>query len=276
MIFARPGALPDDSGGRFPGTDTLSDFAVNLRAGKRLVGTLIALPSPEVAEILARAGFDWLFLDAEHGPFAPHQCLPLVQAAAPCPCLIRVPAAEPVWIGKALDVGAAGIIVPRIDSAADAERAVACAKYPPQGSRGLGLGRAHGYGASAGDYLKRANRDTVVVVQVETRAAVEDIEAIAAVAGIDAVLIGPNDLAASLGRLGELDAPEVVAAIDRVAAVCGGAGVAMGFFGATAEALRPYAERGFPLLVLGVDSLFLLESARAALAALGIEGPGRR
>ncbi len=252
------------------------NFAAELRAGKRLVGTLIALPSPEVAEILAQAGFDWLFLDAEHGPFAPHQCLPLIQAAAPCPCLIRVPAPEPVWIGKALDIGAAGIIVPRIDSAADAARAVACAKYPPRGSRGLGLGRAHGYGASSEEYLRRANDDTVVVVQVETRAAVEDIEAIAAVAGIDAVLIGPNDLAASLGHLGRLDAQEVIAAIDRVAAVCGRAGIAMGFFGATAEALEPYAERGFPLLVLGVDSLFLLESARAALAAVGFRPHGRR
>ncbi len=243
-------------------------FVNDLKAGRLLIGTIVALPSPEVAEILARVGYDWLFLDAEHGPFAPQDALGMLQAAGNCPCIVRVPAADAVGINKALDIGAQGIIVPRVDTAEQAEAAVRSAKYSPQGQRGIGLGRAHGYGTDGSGYMDRANRDTVVIIQVETRAGVDNVESIARVEGIDAIFIGPNDLAASLGFRGQLDSPDVLNAIDTVAAAARKAGIRLGIFGATPAAVRPYIEQGFTLIAAGVDSLFLIATARETLDAL--------
>lgn len=245
-----------------------SAFAGRLRRGDTLIGTLVGFNNSAVVESLAGCGFDWLFLDAEHGAFLPAECLPLLQAAGPCPCLIRVPAAEPIWIKKALDAGAGGIIVPQVHDATQARETIAAAKYSPQGNRGVGVGRAHDYGPAFEDYLRHANNDTVVVLQAESRAAVDNIAEIAALPGLDAILIGPYDLSASLGHIGEVDHPEVREAIDTIAGACQKAGVRLGIFGISAEAVRPYMEKGFSLITVGVDSLFLNQAASAALASL--------
>src|SRR5689334_16358789 len=129
------------------------DFRARLRRGERLLGTMITLPAPEVAEIMAAVGFDWLFLDAEHGVFAAHALQAMLQAAGPIPCLVRISAAAEVPIKQALDIGAAGIIAPQVNSAAQAEQVVSWAKYAPLGARGVGVGRAHGYGLQLGAYL---------------------------------------------------------------------------------------------------------------------------
>jgi 2-keto-3-deoxy-L-rhamnonate aldolase RhmA len=244
------------------------DFRARLRRGERLIGTIVTLPSPEVTEVLA-VGFVWLFLDAEHSVLATRNLQALLQAAgAALPGVVRVAAAAEVPIKKALDIGAAGIIVPQVNSAAQAEQVVRLARYSPLGTRGVGVGRAHGYGLRLQEYLASANDEIAVIVQVEHIDAVRQIEAITGVGGIDAVLVGPYDLSASLGRLGDVAHPDVQAAIDHVTHVCQAAGVPLGIFGVSDAALHPYLARNYTLIDAGVDTLLLAQAAQAMLAEL--------
>lgn len=241
-------------------------FRRRLRAGKLLRGTMLTLPLPAVAEVLAEAGFDWLFVDAEHGPFELGDIAAVLQAVdRQLFCVVRVPAIDAMAIRRTLDLGAAGIIVPQVNTAEEAAAVVRYARYAPDGARGVGLARAHGYGADFSGYLERANRDVGIVVQAEHVRAVENIESIAAVPGIDAILIGPYDLSASLGRTGQLEHPEVVAAIDHMTEVCRSAGMPLGIFGLSAASVLPYARRGYTLLVAGVDAVLLSTGARQLL-----------
>ena len=245
------------------------DFRARLRQGDRLIGTMVTLASPEVTEVLASAGFDWLFLDAEHSTLAASDLQGLLQAAgAAMPCVVRVAAAAEVPIKQALDIGAAGVIVPQVNSAAQAAEVVRLAKYSPLGTRGVGVARAHGYGLRLREYLASANDQTAVIVQVEHVDAVAQIEAIVSVAGIDAVLVGPYDLSASLGRMGEVTHSDVLEAIDRVTRVCQQAGVRLGIFGVSAAAIQPYIARGYTLLVGGIDTLLLGQAAQSLLGEL--------
>ncbi|MDZ4683936.1 MAG: aldolase/citrate lyase family protein [Planctomycetaceae bacterium] len=244
-------------------------FRARLAGGETLLGTMLTLPNAAVAEILADAGFDWLFVDGEHGPLQTHDILAILQAVGHrTPCLVRVPAAGEVPIKTVLDLGADGIIVPQVNSAEEAARVVQWARYAPQGSRGVGLARAHGYGRRFKEYVETANERTVVVVQVEHIRAVENIEAIVQVPGVDAVLLGPYDLSASLGKLGQIDDPAVVAAIDRVMTTCRAAKIPLGYFGVTAAAVQPFIDRGCTLITAGVDTLFLGQSAGQMLKQL--------
>lgn len=243
-------------------------FSERLRKGELLIGTLVSMPSPEITEILSNTGYDWLFIDAEHGAFNPQQAQSMLQAAGDVPCVIRVPSGDEVWIKKALDIGAAGIIVPQVHTAEQAKQIVKSCKYSPQGSRGVGIGRAHKYGMGFEDYIKKANRNTAVILQAESRQAIDNIEAITAIKGVDAVLIGPYDLSASLGKIGQVSHPVVVKAIDKVIKACKKTGVKLGFFGVNADAVKPYMKKGFTLITVGVDTLFLIKSAKETLAAV--------
>ena len=247
----------------------MKSFRARLKQGELLLGSLISLPNTEVVELLAKIGFDWLFIDGEHGPFDALQMQHMLQAASPhCPCLIRVASHDVVAIKNALDIGAAGIIVPQINTVTEAAQAIQAAKYPPTGNRGVGLARAHGYGLNFSDYLSRADSETCVVLQAETRAAVDNIEDIVALDHLDAILIGPYDLSANLGHMGELEHPEVVAAIKKVERACKQKNVQLGYFGVNAQAVGPYIDRGFTLIAAGVDSLFLLNGAQELIQAL--------
>lgn len=240
-----------------------------LLRGRRLVGTIVTLPTPEVSEILAGAGFDWLFVDVEHAPMGFRDAQALLQAAGnSCPCLVRVPAGEEVWIKKALDIGAAGVIVPQVHSAAQAGRIVGLCKYPPEGSRGVGVARAQGYGSRLGEYIATANEQLAVVIQAESEAAVRNIDSIVKVPGVDAIFIGPYDLSASLGKPGAVTDPEVTGAIAAVRKSCLNAGVALGAFGVDAQAVQPFIEQGFTLIAVGIDTLFLSGKARDVLSGI--------
>ena len=244
-------------------------FRTRLLQGDLLIGTMITLTSPEVAEIMAEVGFDWLFLDAEHSVFEAREIQALLQAAGSAmPCVVRLPMAAEVPIKKALDVGAAGIIAPLVNSAAQAEQVVRLAKYAPAGARGVGIGRAHRYGLKLREYVADANQHTAVIVQAEHIDAVRNIESIVRVEGVDAVLIGPYDLSASLGCLGQVDHPDVTHAIDRVTEVCQQAGVPLGIFGVSADAVKPYIDRGYTLIVAGVDTMLMAQAAGRLLAQL--------
>jgi 2-keto-3-deoxy-L-rhamnonate aldolase RhmA len=230
---------------------------------------MVTLPTPAVAEILADTGFDWLFVDGEHGPLGTTEVLSILQAVGDrIPCIVRVPVADEVYIKQVLDLGAAGIIAPQVNTAELAAAVVSAARYAPEGSRGVGLARAHGYGMAFQDYIENANQHTTVIVQAEHALGVENIESIAAVPGIDAVLLGPYDLAASLGKMGAIDDPVVTAAIDRVTTTCQSAGVPLGYFGVTADAVRPYVDLGYQLVIAGTDTLFLGAAARRTLDAM--------
>jgi 2-dehydro-3-deoxyglucarate aldolase len=245
------------------------DFRARLKRREQLLGTMVTLASGASAEVLAGLGFDWLFVDAEHGPLETRELLEILRAVGDkTACIVRVPQAAELPIKKALDLGAHGIIVPQVNTAEQAAAVVRWSRYAPEGERGVGLARAHGYGQKFREYLGAANREIAVVVQAEHARAVENIDAIVRVPGIDAVLIGPYDLSASLGKMGQVDDPAVVAAIDRVTAACRGVGMPLGIFGATAAAVRPYVARGYSLLVASVDTLYLANGAKALLAEL--------
>jgi 2-keto-3-deoxy-L-rhamnonate aldolase RhmA len=246
-----------------------NDFRARLKRGERLLGTMITLASPSAAEVLAGVGFDWFFIDGEHGPLETRELLAILQAVSHrAACIVRVPAADEVAIKKVLDLGAHGIIVPQVNSAEQAAAAVRFARYAPEGTRGVGLARAHGYGQRFAEYLESANREIAVIVQAEHAAAVDDIESIVAVAGVDAVLLGPYDLSASLGTMGKVNDPAVVAAIRRVTDACKAARMPLGIFGVTAAAVKPYVAEGYSLIVAGVDTTLLGGAARALLAEL--------
>ena len=247
----------------------MKSFRNRLIEGDLLLSTLISFPSPEVVELLSKLDIDWLFIDGEHGPFDTLQMQRMLQAVASnCACLIRVPSHDAVSIKRALDIGAHGIIVPQIRTADEARSAIQAAKYPPNGIRGVGIARAHEYGISFSSYLENADHEICVVIQAETREAINNIEEIAAVEDVDAILIGPYDLSANLGFTGQIEHPEVVTAIEKVAQACKKENVKLGYFGVNAESVRPYIDKGFTLLTVGVDSLLLLESAKEMIEAL--------
>jgi 2-keto-3-deoxy-L-rhamnonate aldolase RhmA len=245
-----------------------TSFRARLRSGETLFAPLMTLDSPAVAELMAAAGFDWLFIDAEHSTLNASQMQSLLQGAGSTPCVIRIESGDEVPIKKALDIGAAGIIVPQVNSADHARRIVQSAKYAPVGQRGLGIARAHRYGLRVREYMQNANDDTAVIVQAEHRDAVANIEAIVKVKGVDGVLIGPYDLSASLDLPGAVDHADVRGAIERVRTACQAAGVPIGIFGLTAEAVRPYMDNGFTMIVAGVDTVLLASAATTLVAAL--------
>jgi 2-dehydro-3-deoxyglucarate aldolase len=249
------------------------NFREALARGTPLVGPVVTLPCPGVVEILAEVGYDWFFIDGEHGPMDIGHIVGLLQAAqGRCPCLVRVPSSEDVFIKRALDAGADGIIVPLVNSAETARRVVDSAKYPPEGKRSVGGGRAHTYGFTFDRYLATANARVAVVLQVEHVQAARNIESILDVAGIDAIFVGPYDMSASLGKPGRIDDPEVQAHIFAVRDACRRRGMPLGIFVAAAEAAPPFIRQGFTLLAVGADAGLLGEAARRSLTAA--KGPG--
>ena len=252
----------------------IQGFRDRLHGGDTLHGTLLNLPSAAVAEVIATAGFDWLFIDTEHGAIGTSALVSILQAVdRDLACIVRVPELNVGSIKRVLDLGAGGIIVPQIETGEQAAAAVRFARYTPDGERGMGLARAHGYGFRFREYVARANDEITVVVQVEHARAVENIDAIAAVKGLDAVFVGPYDLSASLGHPGDVEHPAVVAAIDRVTQACRAVGMPLGIFGADADAVAGYMERGYTLICAGVDCLLLGAGARQLRQKLeAIEG----
>lgn len=246
-----------------------SNFRKRLLDGDVLLGSLITIASAEVAEIMAAVGFDWLFIDTEHSPFNTHGAQKILQATGPgCPGVVRVPAIDDVWIKKALDSGASGIIAPQINTAADAAAVVRMSKYPPDGTRGVGIGRAHQYGLAFDAYMEQANNEIAVIVQVETTQALKNISEIVQVPGIDAIFVGPYDLSASLGKMGQLADPEVKRALDTVTQACRTAGVRLGIFAATANDIKPFLEQNYTLLAIGTDGLLMAQKAKEILQSL--------
>lgn len=235
-----------------------------------LLGTVVTVDAPEVSEALAGCGLGWLLIDAEHAPtLSAGRVQRILQAVhGRCRTVVRVPANDPTWIGRVLDAGCDGVLIPRVADSDDAARAVRAAKYPLAGGRSVGIARAHGYGASLDEYLRHANDSTVVIVEVEDEAAVDSIDAIVAVPGVAGVFVGTYDLSGSMGWPGTPDHRAVIAAVDHVRARCRAAGMPVGIFAPDAAAAVEQTGRGVDLLAVGTDLTLLTGTVRAALAHL--------
>jgi 2-dehydro-3-deoxyglucarate aldolase len=253
-----------------------------LREGGVSIGSWMSIGHVSIAEILAGAGYDWVVIETEHTAIDVSEVLRLliaVDAAGSVP-LVRLAAVDPTQAKAVMDSGAAGVLVPMVNTRADAETAVRSVKYPPQGFRGVGVARAQGYGQRLDEYLRTANDDSLVVVQIEHVDAVNAIDDILSVPGIDATFIGPYDLSSSMGLPGQLDHPDVVAAMDRVLERTIARGIAAGVHivraETAAEDLRGRIAQGYRFIAVGSD-LFLLghvarslhAQARAVLAGRG-------
>ena len=240
-----------------------------LRESKPLVGTLVTIASPEVAEVLVLAGFDWLFIDLEHGSLSVQDAQRAIQAVAGgCYTVVRVADGTAENVKRVLDIGCDGIIAPHVNSAEEARRIVALSKYPPLGERSVGLGRAQGYGLTFGDYISSANERIAVIVQVEHQDAVANVHKILAVPGVDAVFVGPYDLSGSMGILGQVSDARVLEAIENVRAACATSKMPFGIFSAIAEQASAAIKKGARIVAVGTDLMHMADSARGILEAM--------
>jgi 2-dehydro-3-deoxyglucarate aldolase/4-hydroxy-2-oxoheptanedioate aldolase len=239
-----------------------------LKAGKKTAGAWAQLCSPTSAEILCRAGFDWLLIDMEHSPADLQTLVAQLQAmgaygVAP---LVRAPWNDLVWIKRILDAGAYGVMIPSVNTREQAIAAVQACKYPPVGIRGIaGSPRAAGFGRDTSAYLKRANDEILVILQVETPQAIENLDAIGKVPGVDALFIGPMDLSTSMGHLGNPAHPEVQAAIATVEAKAKALGMPLGTISAGWEQAKMLYDRGYQLITLLSDVILLSKASAEAL-----------
>jgi 4-hydroxy-2-oxoheptanedioate aldolase len=212
---------------------------------------------PELAHAYAAAGFDFMLIENEHWPMSLESDQLLIRAgrAANIPVITRVPDAEYHLVARTLDTGAEGIIVPRVESPERAAEVVSWARFPPQGRRGCGPGPLlYDYeSVPLPEALEHWNRNTLVVIQAESRSAIEHIDELAAVLGLDAIMIGPADLSISLGVAGQMDHPEFVRSVERVAAACKAHGIASGMFVGDPQRIKGYLRLGLRLFSCGGD-----------------------
>lgn len=242
-----------------------------LAGGERLLGSFVQVPSLAVCDVLAQSGaFRFLCVEGEHSGLSDREVFSLVVGvdAGGLPCLVRVAANDPATIAFALDSGAVGVLVPRVETAGEAADASASARYAPDGVRGLGPGRVTGWGSNVDGYVAEARAGTLVCVQVETRAGVDAVDEVAAVDGVDLVFVGPGDLALSLGLDPARDGRELDAVIDRVLDRASAAGKLTGMFAASAEEARAWLGRGVSMVLLGSDLSLLRAGIRDEAAIL--------
>jgi 2-dehydro-3-deoxyglucarate aldolase len=246
-----------------------SSIKKKLRSGSVSAGAWISMAHVSIAEIVAGAGFDWVVVDTEHTAMDVSEVLPLliaIERRGSVP-LVRLASNDPIQCKAVMDSGAAGVLIPMINTRADAELAVSNMKYPPAGTRGVGLARAHSYGPGFEEYLRSANDDSLIIVQIEHVDGVRNIDAILSVPGVDGTFIGPYDLSASLGLTGRLDHPEVVAAKRRVLDATLAHGLAPGIHVVHPETagneLKRCIEQGYRFIALSSDMLLLGHAYRS-------------
>ena len=247
----------------------LNTFKLALAKPGARIGLWLGLADPYAAELCATAGFDWLLVDGEHGPNDLRSMLAVLQAVAPYSShpVVRIPHGDAALIKQVLEIGATTLLVPMVESAEQARSLVKAMRYPPDGIRGVGSGLARSSRWSAyPQYLHEANGRVSLLVQVETMLGLEQLDAIAAVDGVDGVFIGPADLAASMGFLGQAGHAEVRSAIEKGIARILAAGKAPGIL-ATDESLAcRYIELGARFVAVGVDATMLAHATRALAA----------
>ncbi len=245
------------------------DLRRRLGSRELLFGTWVTIGHTDVPDLLEEAGFDWFVFDMEHAPLGPETVSRLIQvvdAAVVCP-MVRVGASEQYEVKSALDMGAHGVVFPLVNSGGEARRAVGFAKYPPWGVRGVAPRKAANYGTTFPEYLRNANERTVVVVQIETKEALRNLDEILETKGVDVAFVGPSDLTMSLGLFDDRGNPKVVEAMKKVVRASEAHDRTAGVLAATADEARRAVKLGFRFIGLGSDTRFLLNGAREFLAA---------
>lgn len=226
------------------------------------LGTILTIDHPTIVEVARLAGFDWLWVDAEHGRFnevsASLACA--VNTGGP-PVFVRLPDRSATAIKRYLDIGCDGIILPQVSSLAEVNEIARAALYPPHGERSIGIARAQGYGARFEECLR--NRDYAILVQIETVSGVTNAQEIIEHDAVDGVIVGPYDLSGSFGIPGEIDSSQVVESIAWVLTLSKGAGKPCGVFAATPEKAKAYAAQGFRLIGVGIDTTILLDAYKS-------------
>jgi len=232
-----------------------------LAAGQPAIGSVLSLPDPFVAELMAGAGFDFILVEMEHSPLTISELQNVLIGLHPTESTVLVRAAwnDVVMIKQILDVGAEGLVIPWINTAEEARRAVAAAKYPPRGIRGCGPRRAARLSSSRESYLLQADDQILVLGQIETLEAVNHLDAILETEGLDGIMVGPADLACSMGYLHDLTNPAVDAMIETILGKCQAHGVPFGMFTGTLERARQWIGRGGLIATVGGDVPFILE-----------------
>lgn len=240
-------------------------FKAALKRGESQIGLWLAMADSYAAEICAGSGFDWLLLDGEHSPLDLRTMLAQLQSVAPYPAhaVVRPPTGDPVLIKQLLDIGAQSLLIPMVETPQQAEMLVRATRYPPSGFRGVGAGiaRAARWGR-VGDYLDRANDEVCLLLQVETRIGIDNLDAIAATDGVDGVFLGAADLSASLGHIGQPQHPEVVAAMEKAIRCILGHGKAPGLLATDESAAAGYLAQGARFVAVGVDALLLVKATQ--------------
>jgi 2-dehydro-3-deoxyglucarate aldolase len=240
-----------------------------LKKKELTIGSWLQIGSPIVAEIMAQAGFDWLVVDMEHSAIGIEKTQALIQIIdlAGCVPLVRLSSNDPVLIRRVMDAGSHGIIVPNVNSADDAVAAVEAVRYPPDGTRGVGLWRAQGYGFDFDKYRKWQATESVVVVQIEHIEGVSNLEAILATEGVDGFIIGPYDLSASLGVPGAFEHADFKAAFRKILQTAKEIDALMGIHVVVPDAsvAKEKIKEGYRFIAYGIDTLFLGQSCRKGL-----------
>ena len=246
-----------------------------LESGRPMLGTWLQSGSPVAAEIMAAEGFDFIAADLEHTDMNEDILSHCIRALPEsCVPMVRVRENDTLAIRRALDCGAEGIIVPLINSAEEASRAVAAAKYPPDGVRGFAFCRANGWGKDFDAYARTANRNIAVFVMIESKEAVDHIDEILTVPGVDGVFIGPYDMSGSYGILGQMGHPVLQEAKQRVLKACLNQNRIAGqhIVIPTADCIQEALQEGYRFLALGMDTVFLRAGAAEAISKTKIQG----
>jgi len=243
-----------------------------LKNGKVSLGSWLTLSHGAIAEIMAESGFDWLAIDMEHSAIGIEDVEPLIRAieASGCVPLVRLTSNDPTLAKRVMDAGSYGVIVPMVNTPDEAAKAVRSVKYPPEGARSVGLYRAQGWGEKFDDYKDTVNKESLVIVQIEHREAVENIDGILAVPGIDGVMIGPYDISGSLGVTGELNHPLVRQARQKVLAAARAAGKAAGIHVVPpiVSDVKDRVKEGFTFIAYSTDAIMLNAKCREATGEL--------
>jgi 2-dehydro-3-deoxyglucarate aldolase/4-hydroxy-2-oxoheptanedioate aldolase len=246
----------------------VNHFKRAIASGKRPVGTWLSSGSPATAEALGCAGFDFLVVDTEHTPIDVPQMTEILRAIAgtPAQAIVRPPWNDMVMIKRLLDAGAQSLLLPFVQDENEAKRAVASTRYPPAGVRGVaGTHRGSRYG-TVPNYMKSAASEICVIVQIETLAALARLEAIAAVDGVDSIFVGPNDLAASMGHLGDMNHAAVQEKVAFAAKECRRLGKPCGIIGGTPEVVATYLDYGYSWVAVNSDVGMMVGRAQDFLA----------
>ncbi|GAA4465340.1 4-hydroxy-2-oxoheptanedioate aldolase [Nibrella saemangeumensis] len=242
-------------------------FKQKLNSGEIVYGLTLTIGNPIIAELVGHLGFDWVWIEAEHTTMGLETIMAQLQAISGTgtSTVVRVDCNDQTIIKRVLDTGPDGILIPSVNTREEAEKAIKFTKYPPLGERGIGLARAQGYGLRLGDYIKSANDEVATIFMIEHVTAVQNINEILQVEGLDGVIIGALDLAGSMNLQNDLGNPQIEAEIQKVLQACNQAGIPCGAFVGDPNQAKARIQEGFRLLTLGADVLLLASSAKNVL-----------